>query len=417
MFFKGILLILLLMTVGCVRNEEKRDEDKEKVFDLCHFPNSLKQAVVKKLKKKCESVIPEDIIDITHLKIKNVSEQDTKLLSKKYAMYFLTLEELDISDNPNMLSLPEFVIYLPKLKKLDISKTGIKSFHQEISRLDTLTVLIASHNHYENQEPPLAVFSLINLKVLDMSYSSIHYIDEYIYKLENLEELYLAGNQLMVVPFMLHIMPSLLLVDLRDNNFHSPSGLESMFGGDSLNTLYTCKDVNDDSDRESCQEDMLENFKCEWWYELPFKRGKPFRRYKEMTDEEFEVSFRLDGKHRCYLWWLNTKYMSLTDNEKAAYLEHTINGKTHRELQVLLPAMIEHWGGWYGLKAMIGICEYRILFADTSYHVDSQEVFPEDYYAEKWIEYPEECEMDLHLYQDHPLYEQWVEQLNNQKTN
>ena len=413
---KGIVLILLLVTFGCSRVDNRVDKDK--IFDLCNFPDSFKQAIVKKLKKQCESVLPVDTIDITHLKIKSISEKDTKSLSKKYAMYFLALEDLDISDNPNMLFLPEFVAYLPRLKKLNISRTGISTFNQNISQLSsTLTTLIASHNNYKNQEPPLAVFSLVNLKVLDMSHSSIRYIDEYIYKLENLEELYLAGNQLMVVPFMLQVMPSLLLVDLTDNRFNPPSGFGSALGYEKLNALHTCKGVDDDSDRESCQEDMLDNFRCEWWYKLPFKRGTPFRRYKEMTDVEFEAftaEGQLPSKDRCYLWWLNSKYMLLPESEKAAYLENTINGKTRRELQVLLPAMIEHWGAWYGLEALVGYCEYKMLFADTSYLFDSQEVFPEDYYAEEWTEYPKECEMDKHLYEDHLLYEEWNEQLNNQ---
>lgn len=416
--FKGVIFILLLMTFGCSRVGKERIIEKDKFFNLCDFPNSIEQAVVKKLKKKCESVLPEDVIEITHLKIENVSEQDVKLLSKKYAMYFLTLEDLDMSDNPNMLVLPEFIVYLPKLKKLNISRTGVNTFSQNISQLSTLTTLIASHNSYENQEPPLTVFSLVDLKVLDMSYSSIRYIDEYIYKLENLEELYLAGNQLMVVPFMLQLMPRLLLIDLRDNSFGLPLDSDSVLD-ESLNTLHTCKGIEDDSDRESCQEDMLDNFRCEWWYKLPFKRGKSFRRYKEMTNVEFEAftaEGQLPSKDRCYLWWLNSKYMSLTESEKAVYLERTINGKTRRELQILLPAYIEHWGGWYGLNALVGVCEYEMLFADTSYLFDSQEVFPEDYYAEGWTEYPKECEMDKHLYKDHPLYEQWVEQLNLQES-
>ena len=423
--FKGIIIIILLMAFGCSKEGKDNHVDKGrvgtgrvgkgKVFDLCDFPNSIKQAIVRKLNKKCESVLLEDIIEITHLKITNLSEQNVKLLSKQYAMYFLTLEDLDISENPNMLTLPEFVVYLPRLKKLNISRTGVSTFSQNISQLSTLTTLIASHNNYKYQEPPLAVFDLVNLQVLDMSYSSIRYIDEYLYKLENLEELYLAGSQLMVVPYMLQLMPKLLLIDLSDNNLDPYADLleENAMLDQELNTLHTCKGIENASDRKSCQEDMLDSFSYQWWYKLPFKRGKPFRRYKEMTDEEFAAftaAGELPSKNRCYLWWLNSYFIPLTEHERIPYLEHTINGKTRRELKILLTERVKA-AGPAAIYPMFRFNEYKMLYADTAYASDSQEVFPDDYYSENWHAYPIDCKQDIHLYTEHPLYEEWVKQL------
>ena len=397
--FRGVLLILLLVTFGCGRDKK----DKGETFDPCVFPDSLKKVVVTNLKKKCEAVTLADTTSIKKLAVRNINKGDTKLLGKKYASYFKSLEELDISNSPNMPVLPEFVASLPKLKKLNVSKAGITSFKQNISQLKTLTTLIASHNNYENHEPPLAVFSLSNLKVLDMSYSSIRYIDEYIYKLENLEELYLAGNQLMVVPFMLQVMSSLLVVDLRDNLFKPPNWYAS-YWYESVNDLHNCKEVDTDS-VEECKEDMLYNFRCEWWHKLPFKRGKPFRRYKEMTDEEFET-FTAEGQHpskdRCYLWWLNSKYVPSTDSEKVAYQEHTINGKTLREWQVVLPMHTELWGrAWFGFKQLLNMdpCSEVMKYSDTSYAPSSHEIFPEKYHSGEWNKFPLECEKDRYLYE------------------
>lgn len=374
------------------------------VFDFCAFPDSLKKAIKKQLNMNCASVTLSHLAEIKQLKIENLNEQESKSLTKNYASYFPSLEDLDVSENLQMLSLPSFVAHLLPLNRLNVSKTGISDFNESICNLKKLTTLIAHYNNYKGQEVPMAVFCLSTLKVLDMSHSSIRYIDEYIYKLKNLEKLYMRGNRLMIVPFMLQTMSNLFLVDLRDNIFTPPSSLAYLFAGyRPLNALHTCEIVESSSrDRQSCQEDMLSNFECKWWHKVPFKRGYPFRRYKEMTENEFRAftaQGQLPSKNRCYLYWLNTKYVPFTDSEKAAYLEHTINGKTIREWRVVFPTMKELWGQWYGFKTFLSYCGQSMLSADTSYGPDDHEIFPEQYYSGKWDTFPKDCEQDRYLYE------------------
>ena len=75
------------------------------------------------------------------------------------------------------------------MSELDISGTGISDFSKNICNLKKLVSLKASHNNYKEQEIPINIFCLSQLKILDMSYSSIRYIDEYIHQLAQLEEL------------------------------------------------------------------------------------------------------------------------------------------------------------------------------------------------------------------------------------
>ncbi len=263
-----VLIVLLLWNVGC----EQKSSDGEKGNDdpsplVCSFPNSLKKAVSTNLKKDCENSILKDLHSIKSLTVREINKREGDLLTKAYASYFKSLEELDISNNPHLPALPEFVSYLPNLKKLNISRTGIRSFPKEICQLkNSLTTLIASHNNYEGQEIPLEVFCLSNLKVLDFAYSSLRYIDEYIGKLALLEELYLSGNSLLIIPSMLFTLSHLTVVDLRDNNLYN----------EELNSIHSCKSL-EEGEREKCQEDLLDSLQCEGLYELPFQRGEPLR--------------------------------------------------------------------------------------------------------------------------------------------
>ena len=361
--------------------------EQEEIFNFCTFPDSLKIAVQKTINKDdCSLVTEKDLSQIKQLTIKNIREEETALLDEKYASYFPVLEDLDISNNLHMSELPEFVTSLSLLKKLDVSSTEIGTFNKKICHLKNLTSLIASHNNYEGQEVPFNIFCLKKLKVLNMSYSSIRYIDEYIYKLENLEELYMRGNDLMTVPFMLHTMPNILLVDLARNIFKPPSTLLSWLGYDSLNTLYDCKQYDNPEDRQECREEMIDNLQCEWTQKLPFERGEPFRHYKKTEDmgeveqttfEETKHNFNLN---RCYNFWFANTFLALLDSEQELFRKKSINGKTIREWKVVFSARMEYswWKRW-------SLCEQRIVWSDTSHLPKSQEILPHTSPSPDWL--------------------------------
>ena len=362
---------------------------------VCNFSNSLKKAVEDHLKMKCAVITREHLAGIKELRIKYIFEEELPLLNKEYTAYFTGLEKLDISKNLYMNHLPSFVIHLPQLKELNISQTGISDFSKDICELKNLTTLLASHNNYKGQEVPMNTFCLSQLKVLDMSYSSIRYIDEYISKLENLEELHMRNNELMTLPFMQRLLPKLLLVDLRGNVFVPWNLEEDTTGAD--NILYDCKKYSDSEEREECQEEMQASFECNWIEKIPFQRGLPFRQYKALEDmtsaerETFEKSKPQPSKNRCYSFWFNNTFRLLPEEEKKALQEKTINGKTIREWRLVYSER-EKYSIWrkYGFS----VCEQIIVYSDTVHLPDSQEVFPERHYSPNWTTPPkEECVM------------------------
>ena len=166
--------------------------------------------------KNCSDISFADLSKLETLKIEGINQEE---ITAEYGTYFPSLKELDLSNNPKMLYLPGFVSHIPGLKKLDTSNTGIKNFGPAICKMQTLEILKASHNTYQGNEMPLAIVCLSHLKELDLSYSSIQYIDEYIYYLKELETLNLRGNPLINLPVMLAFMSSLSVLDLRENQF------------------------------------------------------------------------------------------------------------------------------------------------------------------------------------------------------
>ena len=420
-----LFVITILFTTACLKSDKPPEDPSEKKaqsekLDLCTFPSSLKRAIEQKLNLKCSSVTSNHLAQIKQLTIKKVSAKEVSLLDKKYASYFISLEDVDISNNPDVKALPKFLMYIPGLKKLNVSSTGIRNFPGEICNLEnSLTMLIAANNNYEGQEVPVAVFCLSTLKVLDMSNSSLRYIDEYIFYLKELEELYLKGNNLMAAPVVLHMMPSLLVLDLRDNDF----------ANEWVNVLHDCKTLNDSVEQEECQEELLYSVKCEYWHEVPddFVRAKQsfLDRYTEMTDEPYKTPDECLECNACYNSWINDyvfyndlkaipfsknnieqiKSFSFDPNRQYLF-DLTINGKTMREWRLALDewdkVKNEHWDCQFNLKAgefknstwksAKTAPAWKFIFnpEDRDYGVSSEEVFPERYRSPNW-ERPSTC--------------------------
>ncbi len=384
---------------------------------VCAFPDILKTAIESRLNKNCSLVTTDEISQIKTLRVENIKQESVEeILGEESGVLFSSLEELDISNNPEMTSLPRFVFEFPRLKKLNVSNTGISNFGPELCHhLQELTALNASYNSYEGNEIPLAIVCLSNLTKLDLSYSSIQYIDEYIWYLKKLEKLYLRGNNLMNLPVMLHLMPSLLMLDLRDNQFEY----------EPINSFKDCSQLEKDSDdQKECQEELLETVDCEYWYELPFERGamgnRSFQaRYTEMTGAEYKDRSECIECATCYNSWINDYVFygnpddpkedpeqdPLALKQKRAYLlDLTINGKTMREWRLAMDGLArvanEHWFKWScqfhikGISLRNGILSsmYHWFFPrNTDYGPSSHEAHPERYRSPDWSR-PQTCE-------------------------
>ena len=410
-----LFVITILFITACLKSDKDSPEsDKDSPGDLetiylCDFPSSLKNAIEQKLNMKCADVTSNHLAQIKQLRMKNVIAEELNSLDKKYTSHFASLEDVDISHNLDMKTLPSFIVYIPNLKTLNVSNTGIKSFSGEICHLKkSLTTLIAANNNYEGQEMPVEIFCLNKLKVLNMSHSSLRYMDEYIGKLLHLEELYMSGNSLFLIPQMLSTLPYLTLVDFRDNNLKN----------EDLNILQSCKSLFKGEKKEECQEDLLDSIACEAVHELPFQRGEPLRQIytnlagqsqelmKQCEDDEGQYcppfitncvdypsdkeqcmldyfeSTRASNIHKlhrdkCYINWVTW----LVNYEKnPELLNKTIRGKTIREIRYVgtNQSVISCWEWpWENIRTAGG----WIDFAPEKYSAHPFEAFPEEFRA------------------------------------
>jgi len=263
-----------------------------------------------------------------------LTEQNVDAISLSRFQSSELIMELDLSDNPHLTSLPEFVLDLPNLVYLDISNTKISDWGEEICQLKKLETLVGTHNNYKNGEIPFHTFCIENLKILDMSHGNIKYLDEYVGRLQRLKELRLRNNQLFIVPLMIQQIPEISVVDFR-NNF---------FKDDKINTLHNCHLVSSE-EKEDCREEMLETISCIFYYELPSLRGEPLRKiYTDLSGQNLDEFESVDAKipinkDRCYTAWV---VWMIDYEESPELLEKTIRGKTLRELRYMSPYQSEH---------------------------------------------------------------------------
>ena len=281
-----VIFVLLFLLFGCDSN-------------LCLYPKSLKKSFETELKKSCSEITTEELAQVTQLKFEE--SKDISNIESEDLQSFTQLSSLDFSGSKNITEIPDFVYSLPKLRKLDISLTGISNFDSKLCQLKNLEVLIGKNNSYKDNEIPFHTFCLENLKILDMSNSGIRYVDEYIGKITQLEELYLKGNFLVVVPFMLHKLPHLTVVDFTNNYFDNTD----------LAVLHTCKDHLELDDQNECRENIQRSMNCDYYHELPYQRKESLRQlYVDISNQNLDqlTSTLIDLK--------NTAHKSLVEKEK-----------------------------------------------------------------------------------------------------
>lgn len=323
------IIFLNILFLGCFVGCNKAFDRLYSHVSVCGYPEALKKGLEKSLKKYCHEIEDEDFLHVESLDLTEIEEVED--VQSWQIENLENLKSLSFEGNYRLFEIPEFIYNLENLTSLDISETSVSDFDSKICQLKNLKSLIGRGNRYTNQEIPFHIFCIQNLETLDLSNSNIIYIDEYIYYLSQLKNLNLEGNRLSSVPYVLEEM-SIQNLDLRNNNFENQT----------LNRLVNCQD------QESCSD--LKEYVCESAsHRMQIDRGHPYRRYKNMTDEEFlkREEGVLAQQDSCYHNWLylhggfddfeQTGGFDEDGNYKgfqtknAHLLARTINGKTIRE--------------------------------------------------------------------------------------
>ena len=335
-FFQTGLFLCLFMIFGC---SDKTPEQTSQTIKPTRIVNEV-----------CDSIeISKE--GVAHCEIKEISKKPLKLKfsgQKNFSQEEIkeqkisSTTEIDLSDNPDIEWIPSFVYTLSDLKKIDISNTKISDWDQRICQLKNLEVFIGRGNSYKDNEIPFHTFCLENLKVLDFSNSSIRYVDEYIGKLTELQELYMSNNDIFTAPYMLVSLKNLILVDLNNNN---------RLMDQKLNTVQSCKNEKDADDLKECSEELAESFLCEFSRPIPFQRKTPFRTlYIDFIDSNKKIDEVCDDEESrvCPHFVKSCKHIEDSEDRRACMLNYFEDIKTiHPDLWLNRSICYHSWGRWY----------------------------------------------------------------------
>lgn len=135
-----------------------------------------------------------------------------------------SLNEIQIN-NPELKTLPNGVVELTSLKKIDVSGSGIKEFPDlsSISGLEEINISNTNINYI-----PMYILQLKNLQSLDISNNNFSELPYEIGDMTGLRYLYLNNNSLTYLPDSMTRLNNLFKLDISDNSF---SYLPTWFSG------------------------------------------------------------------------------------------------------------------------------------------------------------------------------------------
>ena len=175
--------------------------------------------------------IPEQIFELAHLKILNLSHNQISELPDSWEK-LSNLTTLDLSGN-QLAEIPDFLGNLSNLTTLDLSGNQLVEIPDLLGNLSNLTTLDLRGNQLFYL--PHSFANLVNLTILYLSYNKFAYLPNSLTKLPNLKALYLSNNQIFSLPNFLDSFPSLTTLYLRDNQISTlPNSIANL---DQLTTL------------------------------------------------------------------------------------------------------------------------------------------------------------------------------------
>jgi Leucine-rich repeat (LRR) protein len=145
------------------------------------------------------------------------------------------LKDIHLSEN-NFITLPGNINLLQATESLDLSQNidlRLDDAFGKLSRLRRLIALDLSNNVFF--EIPVSLAFLKNLQKIDLGYNWLQSIPTAVFKLTNLKELFLRGNEIKLVPDEIAFLKSLTTIDIGFNKLVFIS--DSLFKLSVLNTV------------------------------------------------------------------------------------------------------------------------------------------------------------------------------------
>ncbi|KAK7111739.1 protein flightless-1 homolog [Littorina saxatilis] len=153
----------------------------------------------------------------TLINLQDVDLSDNALQRVPEALYKLSsLKRLNLSDN-EITELSLMIDVWVKLETLNLSRNKLKALPTSIHKLTSLRKLYLNVNLLDFEGIPANIGKLHNLEIFSAAKNNLEMIPEGLCRCGKLKKLILNNNRLITLPDILHLLPSLETVDVREN--------------------------------------------------------------------------------------------------------------------------------------------------------------------------------------------------------
>ncbi|KAI8796832.1 protein flightless-1 [Biomphalaria glabrata] len=133
------------------------------------------------------------------------------------ALYKLeSLKRLNLSDN-EITELSLMIDIWTKMETLNLSRNKLKALPSSLHKLQSLKKLYLNGNQLDFEGIPANIGKLHNLEVFSAAKNNLEMIPEGLGRCGRLKKLILNENRLITLPDILHLLPELETLDVRDN--------------------------------------------------------------------------------------------------------------------------------------------------------------------------------------------------------
>lgn len=177
---------LISLTTLHMRNSERT---------LSHFPQSL------------DSLVNLEDVDLSYNNLPKVPE----------AMYNLkSLKRFNLSNN-EISELSSLIDTWVNMETLNLSRNKLSCLPSSLHKLASLKKLYVNSNNLDFDGIPASIGKLYNLEIFSATNNNLEMIPEGLCRCGKLKKLLLNQNRLITLPEILHLLPELETLDVRDN--------------------------------------------------------------------------------------------------------------------------------------------------------------------------------------------------------
>ncbi|KAK3582011.1 hypothetical protein CHS0354_039677 [Potamilus streckersoni] len=158
---------------------------------------------------------PSGLDSLTNLQDIDLSSNDLTRVPEP--LYKLTsLKRLNLSNN-QITELSLLIDTWTSMEVLNLSRNKLTSLPASLHKLASLRKLLVNSNQLDFEGIPASIGKLHNLEIFSAANNNLEMIPEGLFRCGKLKKLFLNSNRLITLPDIVHLLPELETLDVREN--------------------------------------------------------------------------------------------------------------------------------------------------------------------------------------------------------